>query len=94
MDMLFEISGEIFWLEAKSGDYRRYIDKYSKLSKILGLDASHTFMILADSAVTANLARDLSYLFGMSVVQIDNFAEQLAWALPGHTIKQEIVESA
>lgn len=82
LDMLFEAEGEVFWLEAKTGDYRRHIEKYSKMAKIIGLDCSHTFMILADSAVTDNLTRDLSNLFGMTVVRIEKFAEQLTTVLP------------
>lgn len=81
MDMLFEAEGEIFWLEAKSGDYRRHIDKYSKMSKLLGLDPSHTFMILADSSVTDSVTRDLSNLFSMTVVRAEKFADQLFWML-------------
>ena len=81
LDMLFETSGEVFWLEAKTGDYRKHIEKYSKISKIIGLDRSHTFMILTDSVVTDNLARDLSNLFGMTVIRSEKFAQQLATVL-------------
>ncbi len=82
IDMLFEIDGEVFWLEAKTGDYQRHIEKYAKMSTMMGLDRSHTFMILADSAVTDDLARDLSNLFGMTVVRTERFSEQLAKLLP------------
>lgn len=82
LDMLFETQGEVFWVEAKTGDYRRHIDKYSKVAKILGLDRSHTFMVLADSIVTDDRAKDLSELFGMTVVRIEKFAEQLSEVLP------------
>ena len=82
LDMLFEAEGVIFWLEAKTGDYRRHIEKYSKIAKVIGLDRSHTFMILADGAVTDNIVRDLSDLFGMTVVRIEKFAEQLEKVLP------------
>ncbi len=82
LDMLFETEGEVFWLEAKTGDYRKHIEKYSKMSKIIGLDRLHTFMILADGAVTDSLARDLGNLFGMTVVRIEKFAEHLTKVLP------------
>ena len=94
LDMLFETKGEVFWLEAKTGDYRKHIEKYSKMSKVIGIDRLHTFMILADSSVTDNLARDLGNLFGMTVVRIERFAEQLTRVLPinyGETVQiQEI----
>ena len=82
LDMVFETEDVIFWLEAKTGDYRKHIEKYSKMAKIIGLDRLHTFMILADGAVTDNLAQDLSDLFGMTVVRIEKFAEQLTKVLP------------
>jgi len=82
LDMLFETEGVIFWLEAKTSDYRKHIEKYSKMAKIIGIDCSHMFMVLADGTVTDNLARDLSSLFGMTVVRIEKFAEQLTKALP------------
>jgi len=82
LDMLFEAEGEVFWLEVKTGDYRRHIEKYSKMSKTLGLDRSHTFMILADGSVTDALARDLGNLFGMTVARVEKFAEQLTRVLP------------
>jgi hypothetical protein len=82
LDMLFETEGDVFWLEAKTGDYRKHIEKYSKMSRIIGLDRSHTFMILADGAVTDGLARDLSNLFGMTVVRVEKFAEHLIKVLP------------
>lgn len=94
LDMLFETEGEVFWLEAKTGDYRKHIEKYSKMSRVIGLDRSHTFMILADSSVTDNLARDLGNLFGMTVVRIERFAEQLTKVLPinyGETVQSQEV---
>lgn len=94
LDMLFETEGEVFWLEAKTGDYRRHIEKYSKMSRVMGLDRSHTFMILADDSVTDNIARDLSNLFGMTVVRIERFAEQLTKVLPinhGETVQSQEV---
>ena len=82
LDMLFRAGNEIFWLEAKTGDYRKHIEKYSKMSKLIGLDHAHTFLILADDAVTENLTRDLGSLYGINVVRIESFAEQLSQMIP------------
>ncbi len=90
LDMLFEAGGEIFWLEAKTGDYRKHIEKYSRMSRMMGLDRSHTFMILADGSVTENIARDLGNLFGMTVVRIERFAEQLALILPDPSATESV----
>lgn len=82
LDMLVETEGKMFWLEAKAGDYRKHIEKYSKVAKMIGLNCDNTFMILADSAVTDNLVRLLSHLYGINVVRIDKFAEQITKMLP------------
>lgn len=82
IDMLFETNGEVFWIEAKTGDYRRYLEKYSKMAKILGLNQNHSFLVLADNSISENLAKDLSSLFNITVVKIENFAEQLEKFLP------------
>ncbi len=73
LDILFKIEDEYFWFEAKTGDYQRYIDKYSKIAKILNLDYKHTFMILTD--ITDSGAEALRSLFKMNVVKIDEFYE-------------------
>ncbi len=92
LDMLFETEGEVFWLEAKTSDYRKYIEKYSRMSRVMGLDRSHMFMILADEVVTDSLARDLGNLFEMNVVRIERFAELLASVLPAdHSQTQEVI---
>lgn len=74
LDLLFEIDGEIFWFEMKSGDYQRYVKKYSKVSKILDLDKNHSFMILTD--ITEAGAEALKSLFGINVVKIENFSKE------------------
>ncbi|MCS6886388.1 MAG: hypothetical protein RMM17_06780 [Acidobacteriota bacterium] len=82
LDMLFEAEDEVFWLESKTGDYRRHIDKYNRVSKLLKLDKAHTFLILTDPNINDNLAEELGSIFSMTVVRIDNFAKRLEAALP------------
>ena len=75
LDLLFAIENEIYWLEAKTGDYQRYIEKYSKVSqKILKLDWNSCFMILTD--ITPSGADALKKLFRMNVVPIEKFSEE------------------
>lgn len=73
LDILFRIKNEFFWFEAKTGEYQRYIGKYSKMSEILKLDTNHAFMILTD--ITENGAGTLKSLFKMNVVKIDLFED-------------------
>jgi hypothetical protein len=74
LDLLFEIEGEIFWFEIKSGDYQRYVEKYSKVSKMLNLDKNHSFMVLLD--ITEPGAQALKNLFHMNVVNLENFSKE------------------
>jgi len=48
LDLLFRIENEFFWFEAKTGDYQRYVEKYSRMARILNLDNDHAYMILTD----------------------------------------------
>jgi len=74
LDLLFEIEGEIFWFEIKSADYQRYVEKYSKVSKLLNLDKDHSFMVLLD--ITEPGADALKDLFHMNVVNLENFSKE------------------
>lgn len=71
LDIIFKIENEYFWFEAKTGDYQRYIHKYSKVAEILDLDFKHAYMILTD--ITKEGAEALRGIFKMTVVRIDDF---------------------
>jgi len=73
LDLVFAIEKDIFWFEAKTGDYQKYISRYSKIAKILNLDLSHAFMVLTD--ITDEGANALRSLFNMNVIRIDKFTE-------------------
>jgi hypothetical protein len=73
LDLIFRIEDEFFWFEAKTGDYQRYVEKYSRIAKILKLDNDHAYMILTD--ITKDGAQALRTLFHMNVVRIDDFPE-------------------
>jgi len=75
LDILFNIENEIFWFEAKTGEYQRYVQKYSNVAKILGLDYEHSYMILSD--ITESSAHALKSMFKMTVVRIDDFSKHI-----------------
>jgi len=74
LDILFKIENEIYWIEAKTGEYQRYVQKYSNMSQILNLDYEHSFMVLTDINVGA--ANALKSIFKMTVYRIDEFSEE------------------
>lgn len=73
LDVLFSIDEEIFWFEAKTGDYQNYVDKYSRMAKLLQLDNKHAFMVLTE--VNEQNCVALKKIFGMEVVNIEKFSE-------------------
>jgi len=73
LDVLFSINEEIFWFEAKTGDYQNYVDKYSRMAKLLQLDRNHAFMVLTE--VNEQNCIALKKIFGMEVVNIEKFSD-------------------
>lgn len=73
LDVLFEVDGEIFWFEAKTGEYQQYVNKYKKMAQVLGLDSEHAFMVLLD--VSEQDCMTLQKLFSMQVVNQAQFSE-------------------
>jgi predicted Zn finger-like uncharacterized protein len=83
LDILFEVEKHIYWVEAKTGDYQSYIDKYTKMSKILGVDNQHAFMVL--TSIDENLCDSLSSMFSMNVCSLNSFMESF-----DHVLSQDI----
>lgn len=75
-DLLFEIEGEIFWFEAKtvinSQIIKNYVEKYSNISFLLGLDREHTFVIVTDLSEAST--KTLSDKFNLTIVSVEKFS--------------------
>lgn len=79
LDVLFYIEDEIFWFEAKTGEYQNYVDKYSRMAKLMKLDSNHSFMVLTEVNEPNCVA--LKKVFGMEVVNIESFSEKFQNAI-------------
>lgn len=79
LDVLFYIEDEIFWFEAKTGEYQNYVDKYSRMAKLMQLDSKHSFMVLTEVNEPNCVA--LKKVFGMEVVNIESFSEKFQNAI-------------
>lgn len=79
LDVIFSIDDEIFWFEAKTGEYQNYVDKYSRMAKLMHLDSKHSFMVLTE--VNESNCAALKKVFGMEVVNIENFSEKFQNAI-------------
>ncbi|GIW23851.1 hypothetical protein [Meiothermus sp.] len=75
LDVLAAIGSNVYWIEAKSGDYQQHVAKYSKFARLLGLDFDHSLMVLTDAPDDRCSA--LSSLFSMTVCNLRIFEEKL-----------------
>lgn len=87
-DILFEIEGEIYWFEAKTGDYQRYIEKYSNIAKILKLDTDHVYVILLE--LPDSVAKSLKNLFNINILRIDDFPSAFLSAISKYSIPKPL----
>jgi len=71
LDIIFEVEGVFYWVEAKTGDYQQHINKYSNMAKTLNLDYKHSIMVLTD--INPSASDSLSALFTMTVCQVSEF---------------------
>lgn len=75
LDVLTAIGPQIYWVEAKSGDYQGHIAKYSKIARSLGLGTDRSFIVLAEAE--DSLCEKLTTLFSMTVCNTQNFKKTL-----------------
>lgn len=82
LDILFKIEEDFFWFEAKTGDYQRYIEKYSRMSSLLELGLENSFMVL--TGISKNSAKDLSLLYGITIIGVEQFREHMGGSLSSY----------
>ena len=75
LDILFSVDDNIYWIESKTSDYHHYVEKYSKVAKILNSENLHPYLLLTE--VPQQTCNKLTNLFGMKVLNIENFSEFL-----------------
>jgi hypothetical protein len=78
LDLLVASEEDIYWFEVKSGDYQQYVQKYAKMSSLLGLGPSHSVMVLADlSRTTASAIASLFKMTVVSIADVSTFLESV-----------------
>lgn len=70
LDIMFKIGDEIYWIEAKAGDYQHYISKYSNIREELKLKKSNAILVIA--GITKNIAKNLSETFSLTVIPVED----------------------
>lgn len=61
LDLFCEVDGLYFWLEAKTGDYQRHIEKYDHMAKLIGLPQKQVMLVILD--LPEQTCRSLSGLY-------------------------------
>lgn len=71
LDVLVSFDNQVYWIEAKSGDYQTHVAKYSNFSKTLQLDPRHAMLVLTD--IPEEECGSLSSLYPLSIYNLDIF---------------------
>ena len=70
-DFLLMVRDKIFWIEAKTGEYMNYLEKYSRVAKLLGLNRNNNLLVLSDAPKPD---ANVSARYGISCCGVDEFA--------------------
>ncbi|WP_198665499.1 hypothetical protein [Thermus sediminis] len=82
LDVLVRVGERTFWFEAKTGEFQAHIAKYAGLRKALGLSQRESFLVLL--GMDKARAKELSALYGLTVVSQANFLEAFQEVLEGN----------
>lgn len=69
IDMIFMIKNTPVWIECKTGDYQRYISKYSDFRKKLCTKVEHSVLIVSD--LPEGISKNLSSTFNLKVCDLN-----------------------
>lgn len=76
IDVFFLINEKPLFIECKSGEYREYIDKYSRLRKKLFIDKSRYLFLILET--DSNKSEGLSTMFDMTFLNQDKLADYVS----------------
>ncbi len=72
LDLLLSVGERIFWIEAKTGEYMEFLPKYSRVSKVLGLNRNTSMLVSVGALAPAD---NLSARYELSCCNLDEFAD-------------------
>jgi len=80
LDLLFLAEQEPLWIECKTGqDYTAFLERYSNHRKALGITKERSFLVILDISESQTI--DLTNLWDITVVNRDNFLNQISTSL-------------
>lgn len=80
LDVVFLINGNIYWIEAKTSAYQNYIDKYSKVAKMLNGMSERVFLVLTE-ILSQESQRILEKTFGIQIIYVEEFERKMTEVL-------------
>ena len=72
LDLLLIVGERIFWIEAKTGEYMDFLPKYSRVSKVLGLNRNTSMLVSVGELAPGD---NLSARYELSCCNLDEFAD-------------------
>lgn len=92
VDLLFIIKDVPVWIECKTGDYQRYISKYSEFRKRMGTSKENSLLIISD--LQAGLSKNLSSTFDLTAMSLAEAKCYISELISGFQEKIETEQGA
>lgn len=70
-DVMATLNDEIFWIECKTGEYKKHLPKYKKLARELGIPSNRMFLVVA--GIDDETAKFLSNAHDITICSVENF---------------------
>lgn len=72
LDVVFSVNGVMYWIEAKTGAYQNFIDKYSKIAKMMTEISDRMFLVLTE-VPSPETIKIIERSFGINVIYVEDF---------------------
>lgn len=76
LDLMFFIQNSPLWIECKTGDYQAHVSKYSAMRSLLKVSKEYSVLIIL--GIPDDLASNLTELYGMTIVNENNFISHIS----------------
>ncbi|MDW8373779.1 MAG: hypothetical protein RMM29_09075 [Planctomycetota bacterium] len=76
LDVLAAIGEQVWWVEAKTGDYQPHLAKYAAVQRLLQVAQPYAVLVLPD--LPSERCRTLTQLYSLTVCNIADFVQHVA----------------
>lgn len=85
LDVVFVINGALYWIEAKTGPYQNFIDKYSKIAKMMNVMSERMYLVLTE-VPSMETKKILEKTFGINIIYVEDFEQEMTEVLSNFMI--------